>query len=226
MSVLGAMAVKFTQSRGGLLVFFCVAGTYLVQRYGKKAIVIGAIVFVPLMMVMSGEKRGDADASQEERIELQRTGTQFWQTYPIAGVGYGQYLEYHYMTTHNSYILLLAELGLVGTTLWATIMYLSFKVPALALLRYRRRPESRVASIWATASISSMAGLCVGIFFLSFYSHFVPWILVGFNGAMSHCIRQHDPTWTVRVKRKEVGLVAVGALAFGLISSVALRFMH
>jgi O-antigen ligase len=223
--VLGSMAVKFTKSRGGLLVLSCVAATYMAQRYGKKALIIGAIVLLPLVMVLSGEKRSDADESREERLELQATGMEIWRTYPITGVGYGQYPQYSYMTTHNSYILVLAELGVPGMTIWVTIIFLSFKVPATALRRYRRREDARVASIWATASISSMAGLCVGIFFLSFYAHFVPWILVGFNGAMSHSIREHEPDWTVKVGRVEVGCAAVGVLIFGAVASLGLRYM-
>jgi len=220
--VLGSMAVKFTQSRGGLLILGCVVMTYLVQRYGKKALVVGAVLMLPAMMVLKGQERADAAESKQERLDLQAYGMELWRAHPL-GVGYGQYTNYIDMTTHNSYILVLAEVGVPGATLWAIIMYLSFKVPAMALIRYRRREEARVAAVWATAIISSMAGLCVGIFFLSFYSHFIPWIMVGFNGAMSHAIREHDPTFEVKLTRMEGGVALGGVLVFGAAASIVLR---
>jgi hypothetical protein len=226
MIVLGSMTVKFTESRGGILVLATVAAVYLIQRYGKKAIAIALVVLLPAVMVLGGPPRRDADDSKEERLGLQKIGLEFWRMYPIRGVGYNQWGEYHPQTTHNSYILLLAEVGLPGTTLWATAMFVSFKISVQALRRYRRRREARVAFIWSMVSISSMAGVCVGMFFLSFYAHFIPWILVGFNGALSHCIREHDPTWAVRVNGKEVASVAAGVLGFGLAASVVLHLMH
>lgn len=226
MLVLGTMAVKFTQSRGGLMVFGIVALTYAVQRYGKKALIIGAVLMIPMMAVLGGQKRADADDSKEERLELQQIGIEAWKLYPLRGVGYQQYTEYHERTTHNSYILVLAEVGVPGGTIWATIIFMSFKAAVRILTRYRDREEARVARIWATVSISSMAGLCVGIFFLSFYSHFIPWILVGVNGAMNLSVAQHDPTWSVDVKRREVALIALGTLFFGVAASVILPRMH
>jgi hypothetical protein len=41
---------------------------------------------------------------------------------PLFGVGFGRFTDFHDITAHNSFVLCLAELGLVGSTIWIALL--------------------------------------------------------------------------------------------------------
>jgi hypothetical protein len=227
LATLGAVAtcVYFTQSRGGQLVLASVLWVYAVYRWRWKAVVaVLAAAPVLLLMMMGGEGgRTDAAASTEERYEAWMTGIDLFRSSPIWGVGHGQFTEHHYLTAHNSYILPIAELGLVGMLLWGAVLYLSVKTLLLAVFRYHRMPEARVAFVWALALLSSFAGMMVGIFFLSFAWHFVFWIYAGLAGAYYSCVRTHDPDFQVRMGLRDWAAVAGLGMSLVVVMFLYLR---
>jgi hypothetical protein len=214
--------VYFTQSRGGQLVFLTVLAVYAVQRWRWKAIAaMVAMAPVGLVVLSSGEERVDAAASTEERYEAWFTGFDLFKESPIFGVGQGQFAQYHHLTAHNSYVLALAETGFIGFMLWAGVVYISFKTLLLAVLRYRNVPEAEVAQRWGMAMLASLAGLSVGIFFLSFSWHYVFWIYVGLVAAYYSAIRTHDPEFRVTM-----GWLDWLAVAFIGVSMFTLLYLY
>ncbi len=217
--------IYFTQSRGGQLVFLSVLGVYAVWRWRWKAIAAMTVMAVPALVVMTGgPERTDAAASVEERMEAGMTGYQLFMSSPIFGVGQGQFTEHHHLTAHNAYVLALAETGLIGFLLWAAVLYISVKTLLLAVLRYQNLPEARIAHAWGMALLASIAGLCVGVFFLSFSWHMVFWIYMGLVGAYYSAIRTHDPEF--RVRMGSLDWLAVMGLGTGVLGAlyVYLRF--
>jgi O-antigen ligase len=195
------VCVYLTRSRGGQLVFLSVLGVYAFWRWRWKALTAMVLVGVPTMLVLGGgsSERVDAAASTEERMEAWKTGFDIFFSSPILGVGQGQFVEHHYLTAHNAYVLALAEIGLVGYLLWAAVLYLSVKILVEAIRRYQGVPEAGIALAWGLALLASMAGLCVGVFFLSFAWHMVFWIYIGLVGAYYSAVRTHDPEFRVRM---------------------------
>ena len=59
------------------------------------------------------------------------------------------------------------------------------------------------------ALLASLAGLVVGIMFLSFCYHYVLWIYVGLAGAFHGVLRTHDPEWRVRFDWRDLARVVV-----------------
>ena len=210
-----AVAVYFTQSRGGQLVIAGVLGVYALHRWRWKAAAVMAMVApVALVALLGGGSDGgrvDAAASTEERYEAWATGIQMFRDSPLFGVGHGQFVEHHYLTAHNSYILAIAELGLVGIFLWGAVLYLTVKIPLVALLRYNAREEARVARVWALGLLAALGGLLVGIFFLSFAWHLIFWAYVGLSGAFYSAVRTHDPTFSVRMTLRDWAIVAASS---------------
>ncbi len=192
------ICVIYTESRGGQLVMLTVIGAYFVRRYRWRGLVAGALIALPVLMLAGGEDRRDASSSTEERLETLATGIEIFRSSPIVGVGEGQFTEYNYLTAHNAYLLAAAELGIVGFFLFASVLYLSIKIPLAALRRYAGRPDAAVAATWAMALLALLAGLYVGSFFLSFTWHHVLWIHLGLSGALYSAIRSHDSEFTVR----------------------------
>ena len=192
--------IYYTQSRSGQLVFLSVLGTYAVWRWRWKAIAALGVMAVPALMVMTGgPERADAAASVEERLEAGMTGYQLFMSSPLVGVGQGQFTEHHHLTAHNAYVLALAETGFVGFMLWAAVLYISVKTLLMAVVRYEKVPEARIAHAWGMALLASVAGLGVGVFFLSFAWHHLFWIYMGLVGAYYSAIRAHDPEFRVRM---------------------------
>jgi hypothetical protein len=216
LALVGCCAV-LTESRGGQLVLLAVLAVYFVKRFGLGGMAVGGVLALPLLL-LGGRSGAEATSSTVERIDCWAEALSIWRSHPLAGVGLGRFVEFHYMTAHNSYLLTLAELGLPGMLLFTAIVYLSAKVPVEVLRRFPRprqgEPEddAAVARRWATAYLAAFAGLVVGIFFLSFSYHYVLWIYLGLAGALYSAVREHAPWFRVRLR-------LLDGLAIGLIDA-------
>ena len=192
----------FTQSRGGQLVFLTVLGVYFVKRYGARVgLVAGTVLALPILLLGG---RSGAEASTMERTECWWTGLHLLVASPGFGVGFGQFSEHHPLTAHSSFILAAAELGLPGLLIWSAIVYISIKIPVVAL----RAQVAPVAKTWALALLASMAGLVVGSMFLSFTYKTVYWIFIGLTAVLYQAIRRHDPGFRVRFDLRDLGILA------------------
>jgi hypothetical protein len=192
-----ALCTVYSQSRGGQIVFLATLGAYFVRRFGWKGLAAAAVLAAPIML-LGGRSGEEANASSEERLEAWGTAVTLFKQFPLFGVGCRQFLEYHFITAHNSYLLAPAELGFPGFVIWASIVYLAAKTPVVALARYASEPGAEVVRSWAMAMAASFIGLGFGIFFLSFNYHFVLWVYFGMSGALFGAIKRHDPAFEVR----------------------------
>jgi hypothetical protein len=218
------MCAIFTRSRGGQLVFLAVLAAYFVQRFGRRGLLVGGVLALPLLL-LGGRSGADASASTKERIDCWYEALMMWKEHPLTGVGFGQFGEYHYLTAHNSYMLALAELGFVGLLIFSAIIYVSLKVPLTLLRRVGARETvaagpgaAAVFEPWAMALVAAWSGLLVGIFFLSFAYHYVLWIYIGLSGALYSAVRQHDPEFEVKFGWRDLWIV--GAIDLALIVAV------
>lgn len=208
--------LALTQSRSGQLAFMAIVGVYLIRRLGFAGLGLGALVAVPTLLTggLIGSDRDDAQASTDERLATLYEGLDMFASSPFFGVGFDQFTEHHYLTAHNSIVLIAAETGVFGLLLWSVAMYLSFKIPIAILRRYADRPEAAVAQIWAAAIVAALAGMAVGSMFLSFaYQHFA-WIYLGLVGALYAAVKRHDPAFQVRLFPIEVAAVAAAGVVY------------
>jgi hypothetical protein len=103
---------------------------------------------------------------------------------------------------------------------------LSIKIPVNVLVHVRRLDAATasaavgVARPWAMALLAAFAGLCVGIFFLSFAYHYLLWIYIGLAGALFSAVRAHDTNFRVRFGWKDLAFVIAADL--GIIMAVYL----
>jgi O-antigen ligase len=106
-------------------------GTFMLRGKGsmlKKALVGGTmtIVMLTVLMFMPGPIQDrmssvlDAgnDESFQGRTRSWDHGFAMLSWYPITGVGKGQWLEYHGLMPHNSYVQIMAEMGVIGIWLY------------------------------------------------------------------------------------------------------------
>ncbi|MFM2347044.1 MAG: hypothetical protein RL654_1797 [Pseudomonadota bacterium] len=190
-------AIFLTQSRGALLglaslLFF---GVRKALGTTKTILLLGSMVAVQLLGNMSGGREfSGKEKSAEERIESWVIGLDLLKRNPLFGAGYGNYLEYNYLTAHNSFVLCFAELGLLGYFVWMGLIVLTYKGLNRTL---EQLPAGSPA--WQTASLlrSSMVGYLTCAWFLS--RTYVPalFFLLALGIGAWHCAVRSMPTHQV-----------------------------
>lgn len=215
-TTLGLVGVTnfFTKSRGGQLVFSVVLAAYFVRRFRAKGFILAGLVAAPLI-ALGGREGEEADQSVIDRLEAAAAGIKMMIGNPIMGVGYAQFNEYHYLTAHNAYVLAVGELGLTGMFMYVTIVYLTIKIPVVALRHtwVHDDDEARQLKSLSMAMLATFCGAAVGIFFLSWTYHFVFWIHLGLAGALFSVIKAKEPTYEVRFSFRELGGVMLVSAA-------------
>ncbi|PIE05462.1 MAG: hypothetical protein CSA75_04630 [Sorangium cellulosum] len=206
-----ATTVVLSKSRGGQLVFLSIIGIYFLKKYGWKGAILAAMGALPIV-ALGGRGGAEASESSQERLECWFTGVDMFRTDPIFGVGFGQFTEHHFLTAHNSYVLAAGELGLFGIITWSSIMWLSVKIPFTAMKELQAIPGAEVARIWSVALLASLAGVCVGVFFLSFNYHYILWLFIGLTGAFYMAVKGHLPNWRIPFGWKDMLFVVTGCM--------------
>lgn len=132
MSVAGLLTygVYLTDSRGALLGLLLVLGVYVWQTRGVfVAGALGSMAVGVLLALPSRFQEIDAsEASAQGRVESWYEGLMMFRGHPLFGVGPDMYSDIYHLTAHNSYVLVLAETGIVGFTLWLAFVVYGFRM--------------------------------------------------------------------------------------------------
>lgn len=141
--VSGIYCLLFAFSRGGYIGFLCgmiTVGVLKSRKYLVLALVLvfGWQVLLPtsvqqrISMTTEGSSSGQFDSSSEERLTLWRDALDMFKRNPVTGTGFNTYEFMHrvgsYQDTHNYYLKVLAETGLVGMILFLMLLRMLFKV--------------------------------------------------------------------------------------------------
>ena len=210
------VTVFMTQSRGGLVAALLVPGIYLVRRYGIAAVIPMGVLGLPVMLL--GGRSGDAaDLSTSMRYDAWSTGLDMWHHSPIYGIGARMFSEHHFLTAHNSYVLMLAELGFVGLLLFVAIMYLCMKTLIVGVRELAKLPGTRAAQVWGMSLLAAMAGITFQINTLSFAYHSVLWLFFGLVGAWYSAIRHHRPELQIKLTPRDIVIVIGASIAYAIV---------
>jgi putative inorganic carbon (HCO3(-)) transporter len=139
--VSGIYCLLFSFSRGGYIGFLCgmiTVGVLRSRKYLVLALVVifGWQVLLPtsvqqrISMTTEGSGNGQFDSSSEERLTLWRDALDMFERNPVTGTGFNTYEFMHrvgsYQDTHNYYLKVLAETGLVGMILFLFLLRMLF----------------------------------------------------------------------------------------------------
>jgi hypothetical protein len=208
--------VWMTQSRGGLVAALLVPAVYLVRRYGLLALVPGAIIAVPAML-LGGRSGEAADLSTAMRYDAWATGLDMWHHSPLFGVGPRMFSEHFFLTAHNSYVLSLAEMGIVGLFLFVAILYLCIKTLVVGLRELALVPGTAAAQVWGLALLAAMAGIAFQINTLSFTYHPVLWLFFGLVGAWYSAVRHHRPQLEITLSWRDIVWIGAAVVLYATI---------
>ncbi|TWG87990.1 O-antigen ligase [Luteimonas sp. J16] len=169
--------VYLTHSRGALLSVIAMSGIWVLVRRGVFA--AGSLAVIALAGLLAMPSRVSEIDVQEEsaagRVEAWYEGLQMFLSSPVFGVGTGNFTEYHYLTAHNSLVLVLAENGIVGMTVWLAFVGYCFWM-MVRILRHEPdfvEGEEELAWEWyedravALTLLASLVGFFTAAFFLS-----------------------------------------------------------
>lgn len=190
-----SVALYYTNSRGSILASLVSVMAYFTIRYrsmkGMAAGLIlgsGLLVFGPSRM----SQLSSSEASAHGRVEAWYQGYQMLKSHPLFGVGQGRFVDFHTITAHNSFVLVMSELGIVGTFFFAGIFYYSFNW----LWKYfcqNNENKFSAADIGMLSSIyGSLFGLLTSMFFLSRAYVLIPFILLAMTSAGARVIDTDD----------------------------------
>lgn len=145
--------VYLTNSRGALLACLVMFGVYLWQRRGLFiAGSLGVVAIGVLLALPSRFSEIDAEeASAQGRVDSWYEGLQMFRGDPILGIGPDMYSDYHHLTAHNSFVLVMAETGIIGF-----MVFLALIIYAFRMMWAGSRPEGTYA--WATAPAQDGGG--------------------------------------------------------------------
>lgn len=112
-----------TRSRGGLLALAAVALMVARKKIGTSASTALAAIFIFGMLALDFTGgRGISAADGADRLEAWANGLEMFKSAPLFGIGFNGFTDLYEITAHNSFVLCLAELGLLGSTLWLALL--------------------------------------------------------------------------------------------------------
>ncbi|MFK7956126.1 MAG: O-antigen ligase family protein [Lysobacterales bacterium] len=144
--------VLLTDSRGTLLATMLVFGMLLMRWKGP--LVAGVLAAPVLAAALMGQSRlQELDSSEDSaagRVDAWYEGIQMFKSNPLFGVGAGRFTEYHHLTAHNSFVLVLAESGMLGFSIFLAMigysLLMTFRLSKVTLEDVRARPPPKASA--------------------------------------------------------------------------------
>jgi len=179
--------IFLTFSRGGALAALIILWRGLARRLGSTlSLALGVMLAIAIIGADfgGGRKIIASDDSASNRVEAWSEGLEMLKSSPVLGVGYGQFIDHHDLTAHNSFVLCFAETGAVGYFFWLGLIVITMiKLRGLQDIT-GDDPESREIRRWANGLFLAMIGFLTAGFFLS--RTFIPilYLMIGLAGAL------------------------------------------
>jgi putative inorganic carbon (hco3(-)) transporter len=203
-----ALAIIFSKSRGGAI---GLAGMLLVFLYQMRrirpgvtaAVVVVCIATIPVLpssftarMASVFDSEQDTTGSREARKQLLREAAGAFKQNPLFGIGAGQFVNYNpdgrqeaWRETHNTFLQVAAELGLVGLFVFLAILYSGFAATRQTWRQLRGRglgARARAPIFWngsaphlySAALLASLSGWLLAAIFGSVAYYWTLYIIL------------------------------------------------
>ncbi|HKW14758.1 MAG TPA: O-antigen ligase family protein, partial [Candidatus Krumholzibacteria bacterium] len=209
-SILFVYAIFLTASRGGLLCLGLMAILLGMRKFGKIVGVAGGIMVMGALLVLGPRMNtiSPEEASSYGRLEAWVVGMGLFKGSPLFGVGFGNFMEYHFRTAHNSFVLCCAELGLLGLYPWIMLIFMSIKNTRF-VEKQLRVEKQRDLAMYTYSTEMALIMFVSGALLLSRTYHPSLFILFGMCAAITRVyVKNSDQRYALIEKRDFiVGLV-------------------
>ena len=213
--------IYLTNSRGGLLAAMAAVAFFFIKcsRWRVAGGIVGG-AFATLLFLFGPSRLGALSAQEDSaygRLDAWYYGFQLLKRSPLFGVGQMMFTEDYPLTAHNSFLLALSELGIVGFFFWVGLLYTAFK--GLSLVQQR---TPRLAP-YAYGLQAALVGFSAGALFLSRTYVMLPYLLVALSAAVLNVAKRHTPDLDFRFTKRDVRNVLFLCLAIVLLLQAAMK---
>lgn len=186
-------AIYYTNSRGTILAGLVGIASYFVIKYrSAKGFLIGVALAVVLFMF--GPSRLATISAEEGsaygRIEAWYEAYQMFKSNPLFGVGQGMFNDYHNLTAHNSFVLVMAELGFVGLFSFTGLFYFAYYWLWQNILKNKAIQLERADLGLISAAYASLTGMLTSMFFLSRAYVLLPFMALALVTSLTRIVGQ------------------------------------
>ncbi len=219
--------IYLTNSRGAFVGLISLVLTIYYFNYGKIKTLFFTLLSLPVVyFAMSLFREIDSEeASAYGRIDAWYQGIQMLIHHPIFGTGKGSFMDYNSIGAHNSFVLVMAELGTLGYTLWfTTIMltiYMLIKVFNLSKVKYADSPVLLNEILLAKCLFFSFIGYMSTGFFLSRSYVVYLYLFIGLAVALYFRVAKQVPEIASDIDAKLIWFL----FSYSLISIVIMYFI-
>jgi len=209
-TVLCAAGIFLTLSRGGLVALgfalvtaIVIGGRWRVQAVGLAAVLaMGAFVYFGFLASHDELSRVTSFGNGTGRTDIWTVGWRMVEAHPVRGVGIGNYTtsSIHYLlqpgplqrdefivdtpkVAHNTYLQVLAELGVIGEVLFLSIVGFSL-LCVLRAARIFERLKDTTMELLSRGMLVALAGVLAADFFISDQFSKQLWLLLGLGPAL------------------------------------------
>lgn len=213
--------IYIVNSRGTILAAVAPVLLFFALRYNLAKALVPIAVMVPVAIaVLPSRIFISNDESSQQRIEAWYQGYLMFKSNPIFGVGMNNFIEHHYKTAHNSWVLAYAELGLIGFYFWILVIFGSLHM-AYHYMRLPKQPEAaRVADeatlrdevLIAATLFYSMVAAYVSAFFLSRTYSFLIYLLCGLCAASYFRMQAKYPDFPPRQIKGRLFILSIALI--------------
>lgn len=209
-------AIMLTQSRGGLLSLAAMAFLIFRRKFGRIVGAVGGVVVLAALVLLGPRMNtiSTQEASSYGRLEAWVVGVGLFQHSPLFGVGFRNFMEYHFRTAHNSFVLCASELGVFGLYPWLMLLMITYK-NAHFVEKELLREKQRGFAMYVYALRLGLVTFVVGAMFLSRTYHPLLFVLIGLCAATTRVFVANSPQRYKLIEKRDfvMGLLLmVGSL--------------
>jgi putative inorganic carbon (hco3(-)) transporter len=226
LAALFSYGVFLTQSRGAFIGLLLMMAVYIRYNYSWIFTIFMCALGGGLSFIFAEGRFKEIDIEEESasnRVEAWYEGLQMFKSKPLLGVGPGNFTDNHPITAHNSLVLALAELGVVGYTLYFSILCLAlYFVFKLVFAAYKTKHSSpsptkpiQIQSAVMLTLCMAFVGMFVGSMFLSRTYFILTYFLLALIVAAYAIVK---PNQEAKIKGLSFALIA--KLVAGSITSI------
>lgn len=189
------MAFQFTNSRGGVLGLGAALALIAWRRYGKRVGPIVVVLLLGAVVALGPSRMAEMDADEDSaqgRIQAWSEGLNMLAGRPITGVGYGRFTEYHPLVAHNSFVQVLAELGLLGGSAFIGMVFWYFN--SLRRVAGLARAAQAPFRAWHTGFLAMGTAFFVSACFLSRQYNPVLFTVIALGACYASLVSHGDTT--------------------------------
>jgi O-antigen ligase len=217
--VLFLFGIFYTVSRGGLLALgvALIAACLLAGRWRGRALVVAGlgvsivVIYFASFAGLDARDRVTTVQGGTGRSDLWKIGWRMFEDEPIRGIGSGNFpiSSIHYLVqpgvierddfiistpkvAHNTYLQILAELGIIGLAMFLTIIGFSMRCALRAARWFGRHGDTQMELV-SRGMIVALVGILTADFFISEMYGKQLWLMLGLGPALYGVARRTYP---------------------------------